>query len=58
MGAGEPVDGPHELYLEFGRKQTFEAFLDGGFFGEVDETVHVESEVERLVVCRRGRIGR
>ena len=58
VGTQEPVDGAHEFDLEFRRKQVFEAFLDGGVFGEVDEIVHVESEVDRLVVCRRGRIGR
>ena len=58
VGIQEPVDGAHEFDLEFRRKQVFEAFLDGGVFGEVDKIVHVESEVERLVVCGRGRIRR
>ena len=32
MGAQEPVDGPHELDLELGRKQAFKALLNGGVF--------------------------
>ena len=58
VGAQEPVDGPHEFNLEFCRKQAFEAFLDGGVFGEVDKIVHVEPEMERLVVCCCWRTGR
>ena len=41
VGAQEPVDGAHELDPEFCHKQAFEAFLDDGVFGEVDEIVHV-----------------
>ena len=58
MGVQEPVDGAHQFDLEFGREQAIKAVLDGGVFGELDGIIHVEPEVKRLVVCRRGRIGR
>ena len=49
VGAKEPVEGAHELHSEFGGQEAFKAFLDCCVIREIDKTVHVEPDMERLV---------
>ena len=59
VGAKEPVDGAHEFDLELGRKQGFEALIDGRVYGEVNEIIHVELKVKMLICgCGGGGWGR
>ena len=55
VGPEEPVDRAHDLHFEFGRQEAFKALFDCCVLREIDKTVHVEPEMERLVRgCGRG----